>query len=140
MSLFHCAKCLPDLVERVYRGDGNLQVAVGDELCQFCEHTGIGGVGAAGGFDWEHHESREVNNGIHAPRRHAKIGHGEFHIATTKKVQEGVDATLGRGGPEALGEVVAVVDRDDAMGRQPVVAFMLRALPLENLQLLRYSY
>jgi hypothetical protein len=26
------------------------------------------------------------------------------------------------------------------MGRQPVVAFMLRALPLENLQLLRYSY
>ena len=140
MSLFHCAKCLPDLVERVYGGDGNLQVAVGDELCQFRKHTGIGGVGAASGFDRERHERGEVDAGVHALRRHTEIGHGEFHIATTKKVQEGVDATLGRGGPEALGEVVAVVDRDDAMGRQPVVAFMLRALPLENLQLLRYSY
>ena len=47
MSLFHCAICLPDLVERVYIGDGNLQVAVGDELCQFCEHLSIGGVSAA---------------------------------------------------------------------------------------------
>ena len=140
MSLFHCAKCLPDLVERVYGGDGNLQVAVGDELCQFCEHTGIGGVGAAGGFDRERNDRGEVDAGVHAPRLHTEIGHGEFHIAATEKVQEGVDATLGRGGPETVGEAVAIVDRDDAMGRQPVVAFMLRALPLENLQLLRYSY
>src|SRR5277367_931777 len=51
VPLFECAVGLPDFVERVHISDGDLQVTVSNEISQFCQHTGIGGLGVAGCSD-----------------------------------------------------------------------------------------
>jgi hypothetical protein len=86
------------LVKREHLGDWDLYFILCDEIRQFCEHTGIGGVTVAGGFAGEFLDRGEVDDRIHALRRHAELGHGELHIAATEEVQEGVDKTVGRGG------------------------------------------
>jgi hypothetical protein len=91
VPLFQGAIGLPDLVEQEYPGDGNLQFAGCDEIRQLCEHAGIGGIAVASGFDAEFIDRGEVDDCVHALRRHAKLCDREFDVAAAEEVEEGMD-------------------------------------------------
>ena len=76
-----------------------LQLAFGDQSCQFGQHGGIGSVRIARCPHREPLGSGEVDDGVHPLRRHAQLVDRELDVAATEEVQERVDPAGGRCGP-----------------------------------------
>jgi hypothetical protein len=121
VPLFQRAVGALNLVEGDHFGDRHFQLAGGYKSGQFGEHAGIRRVHIPYKLDAESFERGDVDDRIYAVWRDAQLGRGHLDTDAAEEAQEGVDPAAGRRSAEPIGEVVTVVNRDDAVRGQPLV-------------------
>jgi hypothetical protein len=109
---------VPHLIKREGRGDRDLQFTCRDQPGQLGEHRGARTGRVAFGFDPVLLHGVEADDRVDAGRLDAEV-EGEPHVVRAERVDERVE--LRRGLADAVGDTVAIADRNHPMPGQPFV-------------------
>ena len=114
------AERVADVVQRVDARDRHLEPPLVDQLRQLGQHVDARGGGRPLHLDPVLRARLPVDDRVDPVGRHAQLVHCERYVARSERVDECVDLALGDL-TDAVGDAVAVGDRDRAVLEQPLV-------------------